>query len=352
MKKSRIAHIFAQLIIVVGLASLAIEPAWPAGEPPDDVWAVSVDNDLFVPKHSSDRDFTGGLALTYSREDGARGWAPLDNGLSFFDKLAGHHIKGSQAPATSSIELGLYGFTPSEIDAVDLTPDDRPYASLAYLSASRLYAVRGGDKAISSSLTIGLLGLDAFESMQTRIHRATGTAEPQGWHNQISDGGELTARYQLALHDYWNLNTATSRFKTTYFSSVGYITEAGIALSTRQGLISSPDNRFNPELITYGERVNEALATPGQGTERFFWGGVAVKARLYNVFLQGQFRSNNHALNFEDLRPVILEAWLGYTFSLTDRTKISYVVRAQTSEIRSGAGDREHLWGGIVLSRS
>src|SRR5690606_39012728 len=133
------------------------------------------------------------------------------------------------------------------------------------------------------------------------LHGWLGNQPIKGWDNQISDGGEPTARYQIAHHHYWATKPSSARYKTTVFSSVGYLTEIGVALSTRRGLISSPDHRFNPELIAYGERVNDAAATPYQGKERYFWGGVTLKARLYNAFLQGQFRDSAHTLNYGDL---------------------------------------------------
>lgn len=313
------------------------------------VWAISMDNDLFVPLASSDRDFTGGMGLTYSGQKGVRYWHHLDGLLGRLDRL----IAGQAADlhsATPSVEVGLYGFTPDDVERTTVATEDRPYASLVYLSVSRLYEVEAGGNAISTSLTLGMLGTDLVGDTQNAIHRTVGTNEANGWRNQISDGGEFTARYQVAYHDYWESNTFSSRFKTTYFSSVGYLTEAGIALSTRQGLIRSPDHRFNPELISYGERVNEVAAIPSLGDESYFWGGFTLKARLYNAFLQGQFRDSAHTVDYRDLRPIIAEAWLGYTLSFARAYKVSYVIRAQTSELRLVEGDRGHVWGGVVLS--
>jgi len=310
-------------------------------------WSVSLDNDLFAPLVSSDKDFTGGMALTYSSGGDAKYWRPLDRLQSRFDRFMG--IREPRA-VTTSMEFGVYGFTPDDTRSVELVSSDRPYASLVYLSSSRMYAL-SSDSSVSTSLTWGLLGTDIFGDMQRGIHRAIDNAPVRGWHNQISDGGELTARYQVAYHKYWQSDDVRSRLKTTLFSSVGYLTEAGVALSTRRGLISSPDHRFNPELISYGERVTDTVAMPFRGKENYFWGGVALKGRLYNAFLQGQFRDSAHTLEYRDLRPMIGEAWLGYTFTIGRQFRASYVIRAHTSEIRTGKGDRGHLWGSLILSR-
>lgn len=311
------------------------------------VWAFSLDNDLFVPFSSSDRDYTGGFALTYAGNGGAQYRRPLDRLQEGLDQLMG---VPTRQPTTSSVELGLYGFTPDDIHQAEVIATDRPYASLLYLSSSRMYAL-SGNTSITTSLTWGLLGTNTFGELQRQLHRAAGNSQVHGWHNQISDGGELTARYQIAHHTYWQSSDFRSRFKTTLFSSVGYLTEVGVALSTRRGLISSPDHRFNPELISYGERISDTVMAPYQGEESYFWGGISFKARLYNAFLQGQFRDSAHTLRYNELRPVIAEAWLGYTLTIGQQYRVSYVVRAQTSEIRAGEGDRAHIWGGFVLSR-
>jgi len=314
------------------------------------VWALSIDNDFLAPSVSSDRDFTGGVALSYSGESGAKYWWPIDASLGIIDRALTRSTLVKTA-ATTSFEMGFYGFTPDATEQAHIVENDRPYASLIYASASRMYLLENGGS-ISTALTLGVLGADLVGSVQNELHRWLDNKPVQGWHNQISDGGEFTARYQIAYHHYWNSERSTARYKTTVFSSAGYLTEIGVALSTRRGLISSPDYRFNPELISYGEHGNDAVATPYQGRESYFWGGIALKARLYNAFLQGQFRDSAHTLDYNDLRPLVAEAWLGYTFTIGRQYKASYVLRAQSSELQGGAGDRSHLWGGIVLSRS
>ena len=70
-------------------------------------------------------------------------------------------------------------------------------------------------------------------------------------------------RYSAAYHQYLDGSEPGSKFKVTYFGSVGYLTEFGAALVFRGGLISSPDNRFNPELMAYGERAPSVSAVGG-----------------------------------------------------------------------------------------
>ena len=319
---------------------------------PKVVWTISMDNDLFAPTKNGDRDFTGGMAVSHSstRKHAASHWE--ENTLGQLDRWLGIYNTSAEDKIFSTVELGSYGFTPDNNDQF-MALGDRPYSSLVYLSFSRVYDTLLPDEDVwTSTLTIGALGWDVFGRSQNAIHSLVGSDKANGWDTQISDGGELTARYQIAYHDFWRYRSPNSMFKTSYFASLGYITEAGIALSTRNGLISSSSQRFTPELIRYGEQVNQATMSAYAGEENYLWGGVAIKARAYNAFLQGQFKDSEYTLNSNDIRPVIAEAWLGYTASLNQQFKFSYVLRAQSSELRGGDGDRAMVWAGLVLSHT
>lgn len=320
-----------------GTSALAAPPA---------TLAISTDNDLFSPT-STDRDFTAGLAVTYSSRS-APAWGSMASAaLTGLDGLLATDL--AVKPLAYSLELGAYGFTPEKIEAANIQFDDRPYSSLVYASISHSYQRPESRDGWTTSLTLGALGLNLFEAGQNAIHPIVGSDTAEGWDHQVADGGEPTLRYSAAYHHYLGY-APDSQFKLTGYGSVGYLTEAGIALVFREGLISSPDNRFNPELSTYGE-CGPALAA-GPASESYFWGGLALKARAYNAFLQGQFRDSAHTLATADLHTVLAEAWAGYTYSLTDELKLSYVLRVQSSEIKRGQGDRTLAWGGLVLSRS
>lgn len=306
--------------------------------------SISTDNDLFAPGNS-DKDYTAGFAIALQRfgKDPIsrildQPLASLDSSLLNFGELI-----------SSGFELGSYGFTPDDIEAAQLDRTDRPFASLIYLSANRNYRSPDYRGVWTSALTLGLLGVDVFEAGQRTVHKLVTGDKARGWDKQISEGGELTARYQLAYHDLLDASIASHQLKTSYFGSIGYLTEAGVALSFRRGLISSPDYRFNPAITSYGEQTNASDAG-STGQENYFWGGAGLKLRAYNAFLEGQFRHSEHTFSNSKLRPIIAEVWAGYTLSLFKDTKVSYIFRAHSSEIRGGTGDRNLMWGGFVLS--
>src|SRR5690606_16385387 len=227
-----IINIFIKTVLILTLIAFGIRmSSIPVNAAGKQVLAISLDNDLFVPFASSDRDFTGGMALTYPDTKGAYSWRHLDSLLDGIDSTFRFQPINRSA-AIPSIELGYYGFTPRTTNTAEVVSNDRPYASLIYLSMSRQYPIQTNRSSISTSLTFGIMGSDIMDSAQNAVHRAIGSDEVRGWHNQVSDGGELTARYQIARHNEWDSNTFSSRFKTTWFASVGYLTEAGLALST------------------------------------------------------------------------------------------------------------------------
>lgn len=315
----------------------------------DSVLALSTDNDLFAPTQT-DRDYTAGVAVTYSSNSEEFIGNPVSRISQALDGfvLPGVEVDG-ESPQSAALEFGVYGFTPEEIEATEIDRSDRPYSSLVYLSSSQSYQALGSDSGWTTSMTVGVLGLDVFKSGQNAVHKVIGSERARGWGHQISNGGELTFRYSAAYHRYLDASSPDRQFKVTYFGSVGYLTEFGAALVFRDGLISSPDNRFNPELMSYGERAPGVAASGGR--ENYFWGGVSLKVRAYNAFLQGQFRDSDHELGADDLNILLAEAWAGYTQSFLADTELSYVLRVQSSEIKNGTGDRTLAWGGLVLSK-
>lgn len=333
--------------ILLSLALVVFSAGVQAGNS-DSVLAFSTDNDLFSPTQT-DRDYTAGVAITYA--SGSESFA--SNGFSTMARtidnlLLPASVVAGDKPDNTSVEFGIYGFTPEEIKEKNIEWDDRPYSSLVYLSSSQSYQ-NGAGSGWTTSMTLGVLGLDVFKSSQNAIHKVIGSDRAEGWDHQISNGGEPTFRYSAAYHQYLETDSPDPQLKFTYFGSVGYLTEFGAALVFRDGLISSPDNRFNPELMAYGESAPSAALAGGR--ENYFWGGVSVKARAYNAFLQGQFRDSDHELSASNLNVLLVEAWAGYTHSFGSGTELSYVLRVQSSEIRDGKGDRTLSWGGLVLSQ-
>lgn len=319
-------------------------------------WAFYVDNDAFAPGNT-DRDYTGGFSVTYSGA-GARSLPlSLDPALAAIDKALGLEAPGRML-TLHSMEWGFTAFTPEDVSVAAPQADDRPYASLVYSSNSRQHVDAGRGQTTISTLSIGLLGLDLAADVQNRLHDAAGFETTKGWDNQISDGGEPTLRYGLSRQWLLAGNYAAGRLNFEVQSmtklNFGYLTDLGFGISARVGRLRSPWWSHNPQLSEYAEK-SAPLAngiSPWARSESYLWGGLAVRYRLYNVFLQGQFRDSAVAYDWNQLRHEVVEAWLGYTHEFDEGLRLSYVLRGQTAEIRDGPASRSAVWGGLILSQA
>lgn len=311
-------------------------------------WGVSIDNDLLTPS-SNDSDYTGGFDIVYSASDlpvGKSDINPLNKLDSLFRVGSGVDINRNYF----NLEVGGFGFTPTEISRREPDSGDRPYASLIYVASTRERVLANRHYNLTTRFTLGFLGLDFIESIQSAIHEATDSETAMGWHNQISNGGELTGQYSVSIQK--NVDTASSdvQIKKSAGLSVGFITEANYSLGFRVGKLRSPWWSFKPEQSNYSVGAFSGTSTRG-GDERYFWFGVAARLRAYNALLQGQFRPSSVKFDARELRPVLLEFWAGWTSSITDELQVGYQLRGHTSEVRQGRADRHVIWGGLTLSR-
>ncbi|HEX4909350.1 MAG TPA: lipid A deacylase LpxR family protein [Permianibacter sp.] len=324
-------------------------------EPETTGWALYLDNDVMAPT-KSDRDYTGGLSVTLSGTGARDALLSVDGGRAVLDRVSGFAgLYDDAAFSRHSMEFGLTVFTPQELSNRALQVGDRPYASLLYVANTAVNVVPEREVAYLSTLTLGVIGAPFVEHFQQRLHDVLSSEEPVGWENQISDGGELTFRYSVARASRsWSgeLGGAPGELTTTVRASVGYLTEASIGFATRFGDIKTPWWSYNPQIADYAEKSVPLAASEGNAPEQYVWAGVNIRARAYNAFLQGQFRDSEVTFDRDELRPVVFEAWLGYTYACENGWRYSYVLRGQSSEIEHGPGDRSVVWGGLIISHS
>jgi hypothetical protein len=111
---------------------------------------------------------------------------------------------------------------------------------------------------------------------------------------------------------------------------------------------------FVPERAEYMMEPAPVYGGGAAGAQREFyaWAGIKARARAYNAFLQGQFRDSDLSYDFEDTRPLMGEVWAGVTKEIDAGYRLSWVLRYQSSELRTQPGDRDLFWGGLSVSRS
>ncbi len=311
-------------------------------------WIIGFDNDILVPG-GRDQDYTYGVRLARVGDESKNHLFSIHSPLAKIDNIFRLDRAFSAGFDNTSIEYGIFGFTPEDTSISEVNPDDRPYASLVYTSSAKQRLNFDRKQAWHSSLTVGFLGLPIVGDLQEGIHNVIGNDTPEGWDNQISSGGEPTFRYSLAKQNLIPTLFERIELKQTRQASVGYLTEASWSLGLRAGKIRSPWVGFNPEQSFYGEQTTNKNTSAVQ--EHFFWAGIAMRARIYNAFLQGQFRDSDLTYNYSELNHLITEAWMGYTVSLKNGYSFSYYVRGHTTEVKEGSGNRNLIWGGLSLSR-
>ena len=336
-----------------------IDPVGKAPEPSALGAAIVLDEHLLT-NGSRDQDYNGGGEVTLSG-NGRGGFIGrgIDRALGAIDDLlcpqSRFAAQGWQS--AHAFASGLLVFTPRDLAAHQVIYGDRPYASLFFVSSGRRYFSSNADVAYDSSLTIGLLGLAAAGDVQSALHHLTGSVQPEGWSHQVSAGGEPTARYAtarqalLAAHDSDAVGWDS---KWSAAGSIGTITEASASLGARWGRIESPWWAFTPEENTYVQETQPiAPALPaGAPPEIFAFLGARAKLRVYNAFLQGQFRQSDLTYGEGSLNQVLGEAWLGVELRTASGWAFQYLARWQSPELRSGIGSRSFVWGSIQISKT
>jgi len=308
---------------------------------------------------SRDEDYDGGGEVTLSGHRAGLVGRTLDRALGIIDQSTcpRHRYTDGDWRATHAFAAGILVFSPNDLAAHGIVRGDRPYASLFFLSAGRRYIRPTADVVYDSTFTVGILGLAATADVQRALHRLTGSTKPEGWSHQISSGGEPTARYNFARQALLNEGGGGvwhGDAKWTSAVSVGTVTEGSLALSTRWGRIESPWWSFAPEENMYVRETQPVAPRPQpeSGDEVFAFAGLRAKLRVYNAFLQGQFRHSDLTYSEGDLNQLLGEAWAGIELRTSSGWAVQYLARWQSPELRSGVGSRSILWGSVEVSKS
>jgi hypothetical protein len=343
--------------VVVAFApspALAVE----RGDAGERGWTVHVDNDLFT-FADRDRDYTAGFAFTLGGEAARTHRLSLSRPLAWLDRrLRVGALREHGGSECHALELGMLLFTPQDLATREPLFDDRPYANLSYVASSRLVDDSARGIAYQSSLTIGALGLPLAEGLHRAVHRVLGSTEPAGYGHQIAAGGEPTLRYAVSRYRLLTSGTHRGRPYSLRFSaggSVGYLSELNAGVAFRWGSTSLPWWSAPPVSSDYAGhpavRPTRTSRTATGGIELQLDAGVELRARVYNAFLEGQFRDSDVVYESSDLQHLLLEAWVGVTAVLENDLSISYTIRHQTEEIESGRASRGLTWASIGVAQ-
>jgi Uncharacterized protein conserved in bacteria (DUF2219) len=341
-----------------------------AGEPYNTGTSVFLDNDvLSVRPNNEDRNYTMGIALQLS---GSRivDWG-LTRPLSWVNQLPivrTLQIDKERRLATShALDIGVSAFTPDDLGAFTPIRNDRPYASLLFADVQEQTLRKDVRVAVTTELSLGLLGLDIGKGFQRWLHQKIQGADgipvvPEGWPNQISDGGEPTARYMVRGQYLIRCGTHFD-VQAIGEGNVGYYTNVGAGAAARVGKISSGWWQFSAApieqhgLTALSAQIKNddtdrcAAGTPGR-YELYAWAGGTARVWAYNALLQGQFRDSAVTIASADLQRGVFDYSLGVTAGLEihrrwHRLTLAYARRSPefNTDLR-----RYHAWGGLYYS--
>jgi Uncharacterized protein conserved in bacteria (DUF2219) len=319
-----------------------------AQEKEDSGHAVFFDNDLLaldsLTRVNDDRNYTMGFAMAFGGKRFARQW--LGGARAAIDDLLGQHDANSTA-TYHSVMLGVTAFTPNDLEERAPIFTDRPYGSLVFLGNQKL-SVSGanGDRASRSMLVLGALGLHIAKGTQRFLHNQLGVSkqDPLGWHNQISNGGEITMLYS----GEWLRRLTEPRqlydLAGNVGYKVGYYTGLTAGLDLRLGRVMSEFYEHSPNPMANANLVMRAA--PKNDLYAF----ASYQAMLvgYNTLLQGQVRDSRHTFSGSQLERLVHWAALGFVYD-TRWGKLTYSFNRRSTEFK-GPDARAHYWGGIYFT--
>jgi len=302
------------------------------------------DQDLLLPYVNQDRDYTMGLAMEFfwEKEDGIY---PLDGFVGRIGRWMG--LGGGDDNIVTSFILGSVNFTPDDLSNPQPILSERPYASLLYLGNKRVRASK--TSAVAAEALVGLLGSDVAAKTQNTLHgwyrSVANTAEPvdpQGWDNQVSDGGEPTIRLRFSHSRLRAEESGQWDLATTWALSLGYQTNASLGVSARLGQLGSSfwSIPFDP--------VNRGSFLPSlSSSEWYVWGAYRARLVAYDALLQGQFRDSRVKFAETQIERLVHEGAVGATVSL-GKTQLTFAMNAKSAELKN-AERRRHFWGSFNI---
>lgn len=300
-----------------------------------------IDQDLFVPFTNEDRDYTMGVAVEFfwAKE---KGLYPFDNLVRQTAELLG--MKGSEKNIVYSFMLGTLAYTPDDLSDTQPIYNDRPYSSLIYLSNKR---VRADDKnAIAAEVLLGVIGTNFSRDVQSGFHSiyrdiagTTEPVEPQGWANQISNGGELTMRLRLSKSRLQFSEPGLWDLATTYGFSLGFQTNINASLAFRLGDIKSQfwSLPFDPV-----NRGNFLPATPKN--EWYLWSAIRAHLVGYDALLQGQFRHSEVTFKSDEIEHFVYDTAVGLTLGF-EKSQLTFSANMKSSDLKLTT--RKQVWGSV-----
>ncbi len=238
---------------------------------------------------SRDRFYTNGTSVGVTLPDG-----PL--AAAFASSLAWLPFRAAAVTGTATeLALSQETFTPEDVTATALVPDDRPYAGWLHVDLRHhvlaLDRGRAQDALDTWLLQLGVVGPSSLaEQTQLQVHEVVGAPRPQGWANQLHDEPGIVLGFRRDFRAFRTPGSVLgldADFEGHYALHVGNVdTSARLGALVRLG-------------AALPRHFGTTISHPDVEQRARLWveAGVEGRAVARDVFLDGNTWRNSHSVD-------------------------------------------------------
>jgi lipid A 3-O-deacylase len=337
-----------KIVITAAMIWLFSSLAWCQESAGLQTFQVFYENDLFG---DTDRYYTNALQMTWLSKDLEQYREDVrlpEWTLPLIRKVPFAHVP--ESIHNIGLLFGHQIYTPADIDAAALLPDDRPYAGYLYTGIA-LHS-KTPTRLDTIEIILGVVGPASLaEQVQNTVHDLRGIDEARGWDNQLDN--------EPALGFAWQRKWRTHRADLTNILCYDLLTHTGVTLGNvktsadagaeiRLGYNIPMD--FGSDVIRPGAGISAPVpvfgypAPPVLGLHWF--AGVRGEFVLRDIFLDGNTFKSSHSV---DKKNLVAEFSTGIAVSYK-MTKLTYRHVFRTEQFHNQS--KKHVLGSLAVTVS
>ena len=324
-----------------------------SAEPTFSGLGIHADQDAFYLPLNEDRDYTFGQGIAIGGKWIAHKSNPLRYPLYWIDHFPAKNFHlDNKSPSFHNFTLALQAYTPDDLDADSIIHNDRPYASILFFDVAKKTISGNRRLFLRSNFRLGVLGTAAAREIQSIYHRLErarrGTFrpfDPRGWKYQISNGGELTglAGWRIGYLPVVPANQNRFQYIPKGEFAIGYQTYAGVSLELKFGKNLPPWWLDGFSGVQEGNIFYKPLR---KKISLYLFAKGSYRHIVYDVLLQGQFKTSPHALDTDQIDRSIDVLEAGIAARLRHfKTWVSLKRRSSNFSLQG----RNHYWVSVGL---
>ncbi|NNU17576.1 lipid A deacylase LpxR family protein [Parvularcula sp. ZS-1/3] len=329
-------------ILAGGVAALALGTASAQDVVAPDgraTWTVAIENDGYF---GEDDNYTSGLRLGYLSGNERLG----RTGRFVAQRVLGLNGDPSKMRWRRGFSIAQEIYTPRDLEASALLPDQHPYG--AYLYGEYTSLVEQPGRVDQISVQMGVVGPQALgEETQDFTHSITGREKSNGWDNQIDTAVGLNVTYDqqrriahsglgilgMGWDCVWNMGFSAGTVKTA--GRVGGNIRIGENLT----------NGFGPPRVR-PSTAGSGFFTPKDRRSWYIFAGGQVEAVAHNIFLDNSlFRDSGPSV---ERRVIVGDTQGGVALQMgSAQVTFTYVLRTREFEAQQDS----QKFGALSISR-